>query len=603
MEWPLSSIGFAVIRLRGIVLMGFVCAIALWCTAQNGDSQSPPAGAQQTGNIAKLRIKAAIVDSDLNVKPIPKLKLVLRSVPPQAQEIQATTNFDGVAEVDIAIGTYALASVQPLQFQGRQYSWAVNVSVPAEGKSIELSVDNAHIEQIARVNVSRKTDELTAMFQRFKPSIVTVWSEFASGTGFLVDPSGLLLTNQHVIGPSEYIAVQFDGQRKLPAILLCADADKDIAVLWVNLSGIKDVVIAPLVKAGGLEPTVIEGERVFTIGSPMSQRKIMTAGIVSKVEKRAIISDININHGNSGGPLFNSLGYVVGLTTFIDPDRLGGPGLSGIVRIEEAFSLLEAAQQKKNGMRQPSNVLLPVEPEDRFPLDAIKQSLQELVDKKDFSDNDIKSLYSHDAGDYVVTLITPRLMYYAMERGRIEAIKTKEKRNSKQKNAIQGTFQPLEDLQNWREYIGEYRPVLEIRTKPKFQETGGSQFTRIMVSPYLPATMRFKTDFYKMSLKCDSKEIEPIHPGKIARVVNRNNRFENATDATYEGFYTYPADAISSSCGKVTLELFSEKNPNKPKIMQFNYETLVRIVDDFAPYTKDSGSKVRLSKPASVRWQ
>jgi hypothetical protein len=190
-----------------------------------------------------------------------------------------------------------------------------------------------------------------------------------------------------------------------------------------------------------------------------------------------------------------------------------------------------------------------------------------------------------------------------MERGRIEAIKTKEKRNSKQKNAIQGTFQPLEDLQNWREYIGEYRPVLEIRTKPKFQETGGSQFTRIMVSPYLPATMRFKTDFYKMSLKCDSKEIEPIHPGKIARVVNRNNRFENATDATYEGFYTYPADAISSSCGKVTLELFSEKNPNKPKIMQFNYETLVRIVDDFAPYTKDSGSKVRLSKPASVRWQ
>ena len=64
-------------------------------------------------------------------------------------------------------------------------------------------------------------------------------------------------------------------------------------------------------------------KRVFTIGSPSNQQKILEAGIVSKVEPHAILSDIEINHGNSGGPLFSSLGLVVGLTTFADLDSTG----------------------------------------------------------------------------------------------------------------------------------------------------------------------------------------------------------------------------------------------------------------------------------------
>lgn len=63
---------------------------------------------------------------------------------------------------------------------------------------------------------------------------------------------------------------------------------------------------------------------------------------MSKVEARAIISDININHGNSGGPLFNSLGEVVGVTTFGDPDSTG-PGVSGIVRFSEVLPVIAEA--------------------------------------------------------------------------------------------------------------------------------------------------------------------------------------------------------------------------------------------------------------------
>ncbi len=144
---------------------------------------------------------------------------------------------------------------------------------------------------------TRIRDELTSSFKQLQSTVVTVWSDFGRGTGFIFDKDGLVMTNQHVIGPAEYIAVQFDERRKIPAVLLASSAEKDIAVLWIDLSALPDATVAPLAMANGDEPPVVEGERVLTIGSPLHQRKIMTTGIASKVEKRAIISDININHG------------------------------------------------------------------------------------------------------------------------------------------------------------------------------------------------------------------------------------------------------------------------------------------------------------------
>src|SRR5258706_1769240 len=144
------------------------------------------------------------------------------------------------------------------------------------------------------------------------------------------------------MGPSEYIAVRSTSPKKVPAVLLASNADKDIAVLWVKLEAFPEATVAPIAKGEDGEDPVIEGERVFTIGSPMSQRKIMTTGIASKIEKKAIISDININPGNSGGPLFNSIGEVGGITTFGQKNARNGPGIAGIVRIEEALSLLNA---------------------------------------------------------------------------------------------------------------------------------------------------------------------------------------------------------------------------------------------------------------------
>jgi hypothetical protein len=443
----------------------------------------------------------------------------------------------------------------------------------------------------------RKVDELTSSFKRLQTTIFTVWSEFGHGTGFVVDQAGLIITNQHVVGPSEQISVQFDEKRKLPAILLAADAEKDVAVLWADIKLIPDATVASIAETKKDEPTIIEGERVFTIGSPLSQRKILTTGIAGKLEARAIISDININPGNSGGPLFNSLGQVVGITTFGE-DRGAGPGISGIVRIEEALPLLSQARSRMNNLSKPDAIFLPVEPSGDYPIEAIKTSLQSReLDTRP---------YNSSAGDFDVDVITPILKYHFMEENKVEAGKEKSKRNKKE-GSIKNSYQPLEDLRSWAEYAGEYKPVILIRAVPKLRETFWSALNRGIAANYgilAQAKLRYKTDFYRMKLLCDGNEIQPIHPGKEARVHAENNRFVNLTDATYAGIYSYPADAISPSCQTVMLEIYSEKNPDKATKKIMDKKTIAQVWSDFEPYrriTNSSDSPKSPEMPASIK--
>ena len=120
------------------------------------------------------------------------------------------------------------------------------------------------------------------------------------------------------------------------------------------------------------------------------------------------------------------------------------------------------------------------------------------------------------------------------------------------------------------------------------KETGGSAFLRSLAaaggSYSVPAKLRFKADFYKMTLTCGSKEISPILPGKIAHVVDVRTGLVNATDAAYEGFYEYPADSIGPSCGQMSLTLYSEKDPNKAFTKKLDAKSVDRIFEDFGPY-------------------
>src|SRR5687767_13306302 len=102
-----------------------------------------------------------------------------------------------------------------------------------------------------------------------------------------------------------------------------------------------------------------------------------------------------------------------------------------------------------------------------------------------------------------------------------------------------------------------------LRATPNMAESIWGAFGRTLAGYYgihTHANYRFKTEFYRMKLFCREREVMPIQPGKVAYVINESDYFIRATDATYEGFYTYPADSIQSSCGKVRLEVYSERN-------------------------------------------
>jgi hypothetical protein len=289
---------------------------------------------------------------------------------------------------------------------------------------------------------------------------------------------------------------------------------------------------------------------------------------------------VNINHGNSCGPLFNSQGQAVGITTFGDWTRQRGPGISGILRIEEAEDLIATARAKMASTARPMGELLPVEPQDTFPIDAIKSTL--LQQKFDTQP------YFLSEGDFNISFITPPLKYYEEMESSVRAANEKNKRNRKSQIAVNDSFRPLDDLKNWEQYVGEYKPVLIIRVTPKLRETTGSAFLRgfaAMGGDYaVPAKLRFKSDFYRMKLLCGQKEIEPILPGKIAHVVDVRTGLVNATDATYEGFYSFPSDAVGPSCGKIIVEVFSEKKPDAAIMKDLSDKTVNRIWSDFEPY-------------------
>jgi S1-C subfamily serine protease len=536
-------------------------------------------GHAQDSEKVPVHIKVILLDRDLSQKPVAKNKFTIISVdaqPPAAIDI--TTNFDGSVETVLSPGKYRVVSAQMLDFQGKRYSWNVEVSVTPPATTLELSNDNAMTSESP---TTAALDDLISVYKKYRNSVVTVLAEYgpSKGTGFIIDPSGLVLTNQHVVRQSEFVAVQLDETHRFRATVLSSDSEKDVAVLWVNFDKAPEILVAPLLQKGD-EPAV-EGEKVFTIGSPLNQSKVMTTGIVSKVEKRAIISDININHGNSGGPLFNSRGVVIGITTFGDMSNSGGPGISGIIRIEEAQGMIADAKARQVATSKPPSELLPNEPTDTYPLEAIKASAFQEKFKTD--------PYIFSIGDYDVAVITPVLRYRGLS-SEVKAANEKEKRTRKSATAVQGTFEPLDDLKGWKQYLGQYSPVLLIQASPKLKETFWSAFGRGMAASHGyasgPAKLHFKTDFYKMRLLCGSEEVQPLMPGKAERVLDVNNVAVRVTDATFDGFYVYPFDAIHPECGTVTLQLFSEKNPNESKTKQLDTKTITAVFNDFEPYRK-----------------
>ncbi len=162
----------------------------------------------------------------------------------------------------------------------------------------------------------------------------------STGSGFLVDRRGDILTSDHVIEGADTrtgVTVEFADDVARQAIVVNQDADDDLAVLRVNMSGVPPV--QPL--ALGQSSSVRVGDPTLAIGNPFGYDRTLTSGIVSALQRQirapdgfaidnVIQTDAPINPGNSGGPLLDADGRVIGINSQIAAARDQGEGSVGI---------------------------------------------------------------------------------------------------------------------------------------------------------------------------------------------------------------------------------------------------------------------------------
>ena len=160
------------------------------------------------------------------------------------------------------------------------------------------------------------------------------------GSGFIVSADGIILTNAHVVDGAQKVTVKLTDRREYEARVIGADAKSDVAVLKIDAHDL------PVTKLG--DPRTLQvGEWVVAIGSPFGLENTVTAGIVSAKGRSLpddtyvpfIQTDVAVNPGNSGGPLFNLRGEVVGINSQIYSRSGGYQGLSFAIPIDVAMNV------------------------------------------------------------------------------------------------------------------------------------------------------------------------------------------------------------------------------------------------------------------------
>jgi S1-C subfamily serine protease len=162
----------------------------------------------------------------------------------------------------------------------------------------------------------------------------------ALGSGFVIDKAGHVVTNYHVIEGASKVEVSFSGNDEMPATVIGRDPSTDIAVLRIKRA--QGRALTPLEL--GDSDVVQVGDAVVAIGNPFGLERTVTAGIVSAIQReitapngfaidRVIQTDAAINHGNSGGPLLNADGRVIGVNSQIETESGGNVGIGFAVPI------------------------------------------------------------------------------------------------------------------------------------------------------------------------------------------------------------------------------------------------------------------------------
>ena len=224
-----------------------------------------------------------------------------------------------------------------------------------------------------------------SVYKRALPSVVNITSTEVAydffyrpipqqglGSGFILDKQGHILTNNHVVDGAQLVEVKLYNQKQYKATVVTVDRTHDLALLQINnAADLQPVTLAD-------STSLVVGQQVYAVGNPFGFSGTMTRGIISALRSvqlpggqkidNAIQTDAAVNPGNSGGPLLNSRGEVIGITTLIAANPNGGAdqsaGIGFAIPINTAKSVLDDFA-RYGRVRRPSLdiVTLPIGPD------------------------------------------------------------------------------------------------------------------------------------------------------------------------------------------------------------------------------------------------
>ena len=220
---------------------------------------------------------------------------------------------------------------------------AVVTTSPVRQSTDLREFNSVHRQGAIAQNVEEQTN--IRVYEKASPAVVTVDTDKSNGSGTIISPDGMVLTNAHVVSAGGTVNIILsDGRKLVGDVVGFGEGGLDLAV--VKIRGQNNLPTIPLARPGSVKV----GQQAFAIGNPFGQfQGTFTVGIVSRIDlSRGLIqTDAAINPGNSGGPLLNSSGELIGVNTSIFTRGQGGGniGIGFAISADKVPAFLTAVRE------------------------------------------------------------------------------------------------------------------------------------------------------------------------------------------------------------------------------------------------------------------